>query len=251
MLVICSGGRINWLTSRASARRKVVRSRSVYRLGKSSSPTRLVPIMLVILLCGLVYLIVLRDGGRLALGPCTPGNEGIAAGISGEAKELLRTHNFEASPKAIGDLQAGIVDPRLVATLQAVTEEHRICVDTFKEGHYFLPGVPDGPLIPNSYGNAGGLPNTHYYGRAADIRRVDGKPVQSNATDPDVLDIGKILTAIPPQERPDQIIGPAEWTEALGRSREEGWILDSDQLELHEDHLHIGYTTYQETKNAE
>src|ERR687886_221191 len=166
--------------------------------------------------------------------------QGAAEGVSGEAKELLETPNFEASPKAIGDLEAGSVDERLVAALQVVAEEHRICVDAFKEGHYFLPGVKDGPFIPASYGDAGGLPNTHYYGRAVDIRKVDGKPVRGNGTDPGVLDVGEVLVGIPPQRRPDQIIGPSDWTKALGYSRREGWILDTDQLELHEDHLHIG-----------
>ena len=137
-----------------------------------------------------------------------------------------------------------------MAALQTITEEHRICVDAFKEGHYFLPGVPDGPFIPTSYGEAGGLPNTHYYGRAADIRRVDGKPVRGNSSDPDVLSVGEILAGLPPQERPDQIIGPKNWAQALGRSRQEGWVLDEDQLKLHEGHLHVGYALEDGTQNA-
>jgi hypothetical protein len=164
--------------------------------------------------------------------------------------ELLETRNFEASRKAIGDLKGGIVDERLVTSLQAITEEHRVCVDAFKEGHYFLPGVPDGPLIPDSYGNAGGLPNSHYYGRAVDVRRVNGKSVSGNGADPDVLDIGEIISRVPPQERPDQIIGPESWAEALGRSSEEGWILDEDQLERHKDHIHLGYIRHDGTWNT-
>ncbi len=202
------------------------------------------------MLCGMVFVVFLRDGGRLALGPCTPGRAGVAEGASGGAKELLETPNFEASPKAIGDLKDGIVDPRLVSTLRTVAEEHRICVDAFKEGHYFLPGIPDGPLIPDSYGNAGGLTNTHYYGRAADIRRVDGKPVRGHGDDPDILDVGETLAKIPPQQRPDQIIGPSSWARGLGRSYREGWILDADQLKLHEDHLHIGYLSDDGTWNT-
>jgi len=207
-------------------------------------------VVAAVLLCGLVLLIIFGDIGRLALGPCTPGREGAAEGASGEVKELLETPNFEASSKAIGDLKAEIVDPRLVATLQVVAEKHRICVDAFKEGHYFLPGAPDRPLIPDSYGDAGGLPNTHYYGRAADVRRVDGKPVRGNGSDPDVLDVGETIAGIPPQQRPDQIIGPPSWTKALRRSYEEGWILDADQLKLHENHLHIGYISDDGTHNT-
>ncbi len=204
----------------------------------------------VAMLCALVALFILWESGRLALGPCVPGREGAAEGVSGEAGALLETRNFEASPKAVGDLKSGIVDERLVTTLQAITEEHRVCVDTFKEGHYFLPGVPDGPLIPEGYGDAGGLPNSHYYGRAVDIRRVNGKPVRGNSTDPDVLDIGESISRIPPQERPDQIIGSETWAETLGRSSEEGWILDEDQLERHEDHIHLGYISEDGTWNT-
>ena len=204
-----------------------------------------------VLLCGLMFLVVLWDSGRLAWGPCTPGREGAGEGVSGGTKDLLETRNFEASPRAIGDLKAGAVDERLVNALQAVTEGHRVCVDAFKEGHYFLPGVPDGPLIPDNYGDAGGMPNTHYYGRAADIRRVDGKPVRNNGEDPTVLNVGEIIADIPPQERPDQIIGPPSWTESLGRSAQEGWVLDDDQLTLHEDHLHIGYRSEDSTSNTQ
>lgn len=223
----------------------------MYRVKKSPRRARLAWVVGAVLLCGLlVSLIVFGDGGRLALGPCTPGRAGAAEGVSGGAKELLETSNFEASPKAIGDLEAGVVDPRLVSTLRTVAEEHRICVDAFKEGHYFVPGVPDGPLIPDSYGEAGGLPNTHYYGRAADIRRVDGKPVRGNGGNSGVLSVGETIAGIPSGERPDQIIGPSSWTEALGRSYGEGWILDPDQLALHEDHLHIGYRSEDATQNT-
>jgi hypothetical protein len=203
------------------------------------------------LLGGLVFLILFDDVGRLSLGPCVPGREGAAEGASGGAGQLLETRNFEASQRAIGDLRDGAVDERLVTTLQTVAEEHRICVDAFKEGHYFLPGVEDGPLIPEGYGKAGGLPNTHYHGRAADIRRVNGRPVRGNGADPEVLDVGRTLANIPPQQRPDQIIGPRGWTEALDRSRREGWILENDQLALHEDHLHLGYTSEGETLNTQ
>ncbi|MEJ7872148.1 MAG: hypothetical protein WKF67_07795 [Rubrobacteraceae bacterium] len=183
-------------------------------------------------------------------GQCPTGFGWGTPGGAGEAKELLEDQNFEASPAAVRDLEAGIVDERLVSSLQAATEEHRVCVTAFKEGHYFLPGVPESTVIPGGYGEAGGLPNTHYYGRAADIRQVDGKSVRGNGADPDVVDVGEILAGIPPEQRPDQIIGPPDWTETLGRSRNEGWVLNSDQLDLHEDHIHIGYRAEDSTSNT-
>ncbi|MBA2442241.1 MAG: hypothetical protein H0V53_07540 [Rubrobacter sp.] len=143
-----------------------------------------------------------------------------------------------------------MVDERLVSALLAVSEDHGICVDAFKEGHYFLPGVEDGPEIPEGYGEAGGLPNTHYFGRAADIRWVKGEAVGDRATDPGVLGIGETLRGLPPGERPDQIIGPPAWTETLGYDYEEGWVPDEDQVELHDGHLHVGYTSQTGTRNV-
>jgi hypothetical protein len=175
---------------------------------------------------------------------------GGARTTSTNVRKLLENSNFGATPQAADDLKRGVVDERLVATLGTLTQDHRICVQTFKEGHYFLPGVPDGPRIPKGYGKAGGLPNTHYFGRAADVWWVDGKPVEGNATDPDVLDVGKRLAGISPERRPDQIIGPPSWSRALDYGREEGWVLASDQLKLHKDHIHLGYVDGQGTQNS-
>jgi hypothetical protein len=134
------------------------KGRAVVRGKRVSCLRRLVSVMVAAaLLGGLVFLISFGGAGRLALGPCVPGREGAAEGASGGAGELLETRNFEASQRAIGDLRDGAVDERLVTTLQTVAEEHRICVDAFKEGHYFLPDVEDGPLIPEGYGKAGAL----------------------------------------------------------------------------------------------
>jgi hypothetical protein len=156
-------------------------------------------------------------------------------------RKLLKSPDFGATPQAVGDLERGVVDQRLVAALRVLSREHRICVQAFKAGHYFMPGVPDGPRIPEGYGKAGGLPNTHYYGRAADVWWVDGKPVEGNATDPGILEVGKILAGIPARSRPDQIIGPPRWTKTLGYGPKRGWVLAPDQLKLHKDHIHIGY----------
>ena len=169
--------------------------------------------------------------------------------VSGEVRALLEDPNFGASRAAVEDLRAGIVDERLVRALLAITEEHRICADAFKEGHYFLPGVEDGPFIPEGYGEAGGLPNTHYYGRAVDIWDVDGKPIEGNGDDPAVRDVGRILAGLGRDERPDQIIGPPGWTRALDRTYEEGWVLARDQTELHRDHIHLGFTRENGTTN--
>lgn len=165
-------------------------------------------------------------------------------------RKLLRNPDFGASGEAAEDLRRGVVDPRLVEALRTISQDHTICVDVFKEGHFFIPGVEDGPRIPDGYGEAGGLPNTHYFGRAADIRHVAGEPVEGNASGQEVLDVGRTLADLPAGRRPDQIIGPEEWTNELGFGYEEGWILDKDQLDLHDKHIHLGYLRERGTRNV-
>lgn len=219
-----------------------------------------------VLLCGFVLLALnpkrLGDGLSSSSPVRCPGGfdgldiefggffEGDEEPVRPEVRELLDDPNFGASSQAAQDLEAGIVDPRVVGALKAVAAEHEICVDVFKTGHYFIEGVEDGPVIPDGYGEAGGLPNTHYFGRAADIWDVDGKPVEGNGDDPDVQNVGWILAGLPPEQRPDQIIGPSAWNERLDRSRREGWILEQDQIELHEDHIHIGFREENGTQNT-
>jgi hypothetical protein len=56
---------------------------------------------------------------------------------------------------------------------------------------------------------------------------------------------------MPPKRRPDQIIGPPRWTRTLGYGRDEGWVLATDQLKLHKDHIHLGYMEGQGTQNTQ
>ena len=77
---------------------------------------------------------------------------------------------------------------------------------------------------------------------------MDGKSVRGNATNPDLLKVGKLLGSIPPKRRPDQIIGPPRWAGSLGYGRQRGWVLAPDQLKLHKDHIHIGYVDEQGTQ---
>lgn len=232
------------------------------KFGSSPAPARVLAAAVALAAMFLVASCGPPDGlGRENLNPACP--PGMGRGIldpgflgpdddrGGPAvRKLLENPDFGASGDAAEDLRSGVVDPQLVATLRTVADQHRICVDVFKEGHFFIEGVEDGPRIPDGYGRAGGLPNTHFFGRAADIRYVDGEPVEGNGSGPEVLGVGRVLADIPRDRRPDQIIGPEEWTRELGFGYEEGWILDQDQLDLHDEHVHLGYIRENGTRNT-
>jgi len=183
--------------------------------------------------------------GGLAQAPCNPenggglGGSGGAAGGSGDAKELLADPNFGGSDEALSDLESGIVDPRLIATLQAITAEHKIYVSVFATGH------PYGATIPG--GSAGaGAQNTHKnpMGNAGDISVIDDRSVLDTGPNGPVNSVGGILLGLDPRTRPDEIIGPTGWVEAIGSpSREDGFISDPGLTSVHENHLHLGYPT--------
>jgi hypothetical protein len=130
------------------------------RSRKNSSPLgRLVSALAAVaVLLGGASLLFLEGGRELVPGRCPTGLFGPSTeGVSDETSQLLENPNFEATPAAVRDLRAGVVDSRLVGALRTVAEEHQVCVVAFKEGHRFLPGVEDGPLIPEGYGEAGVL----------------------------------------------------------------------------------------------
>jgi collagen type III alpha len=184
-----------------------------------------------------------RTGGGSGGASTLNGGEQTAPG-SGDASDLLDHPNFEASPGSEGDLRSGIVDERLVAALQAITEEHAIYVSAIRTDH------PFGPTIPEGYIGASGVPNSHYYGRAADIAEVDGRPVEGNGTSEAVLDVGRILAGIPPGERPDEIVGPPEWQAELGYPREAGFITDPGLNAAHSNHVHVALQSGSGTVNT-
>lgn len=151
----------------------------------------------------------------------------------GSAEDLLNHPNFDGSPGSISDLQGGQIDSKLIATLMRIVEKHSIYVTAMISDH------PYGKELPPELG---GGPNSHAYGLTADIAQVDGKDVASAQTDPDVIDVGKIILSIPPADRPTEVIGPTAWTAELGVTREDGFITDSAFTEAHYDHLHVGYS---------
>jgi hypothetical protein len=177
---------------------------------------------------------LLPSSPQPATGPTEPGDPSSAPTLgSGKVEDLLNSPNFVASPEAEQDLRNGIVDARLISLLQAITEKHAIRVSVFKTGHPYGEyleeiGLPD-------------VPNSHWTGKTVDIPEVDGKPVMGNGTDPDVLDVGRMIFALPLGSRPDEVIGPPDWTAELGYGREDGLITDPGLSQAHQDHLHVGW----------
>lgn len=141
----------------------------------------------------------------------------FAVGTAGqEAEALLRNPRVSLSANARADLEAAIVDDRLVRLLGWIAKRHSISVGVFKTGHH-------------KYVRGTDRVSNHYYGRAADITVVDGVSV-NNASLPAgqvVLDIAVLEGSL----RPDEVGHPFQGI------RFAGGFADAD----HSGHIHLGF----------
>ena len=146
--------------------------------------------------------------------PAQFGREGTGGPPSSQTLALLRDPNVVLSPAGRADLNAGRIDPRVVAVLARVAQTHAIVVG---------PICSDHPKF-----NPGGGVSNHYWGRAADISAVDGAPVgPPNET---AYAVALSLASLPASYRPSEVGTP--W--AINAP---GFFTDS----AHQDRLHLGF----------
>ena len=115
------------------------------------------------------------------------------------------------------DLTTGALDPRIMALIGAITQEHELTA----------LGAALRPLRTDASGNV----SNHFFGRAMDIAEVDG--VSCTDTSPDAP-CGELATTL------SQITGPLHPTELI-------YCYDVDgpgpafALPDHCDHVHVGF----------
>jgi hypothetical protein len=115
--------------------------------------------------------------GRRLLDPAQFGVEGTGGPPSPETLALLGNPKVAFNATGVADLQAGRIDPRIVAVLTKLAEAHTLTVG---------PMCSDGPKF-----TAGGSVSMHYLGRGVDIAAIDGVPVINGPgyfTDPSTQD---------------------------------------------------------------
>lgn len=141
--------------------------------------------------------------------------------ITADVSRLLSHPNVQLDPRARADLEAGIVDPRLVASLNAAADAgFELGVGVARTGHsQFVAGT-------NSVSN-------HWYGRAVDIHSVNGAAVHDGNTGAWAL--AWFFLSLPGGARPDELGHP--WGGDPALMGQLGSFSDAD----HEDHLHIGW----------
>lgn len=129
--------------------------------------------------------------------------------------DLLSNPRITLTSNARADLEAGIVDSRIVALLDALSRRYSLGITVFKTGH--------------SMRTRSGSISNHYYGRAVDISFVGGTAVEvSNLAARRV--VGS-LARLRGQWRPTEVGHP------FPDLRFAGAFHDTD----HRDHIHIGF----------
>ena len=118
---------------------------------------------------------------------------------------------------ALEDLENGMVDPRIVGLIGAISQRHQITISSLRSDH-------------SMYTVSGGVSN-HYYGRAMDIAVVDGVSCTDVSPSAPCAQLAITLSQLPAPAMPSELIycfdvdGPGP---AFARSD-------------HCDHIHAGY----------
>lgn len=146
------------------------------------------------------YGVITLDGLLLAAGP----------------NDILRNPRITLTANARADVEAGRVDARVLALVDAISRRYPIGISVFKTGHSKY--VKNSDRISN-----------HYYGRAVDISFVGGEPVDvSNAAAGQAV---AFLANLFGRVRPDEIGHPFAGFEFVGG------FTDAD----HGSHIHFGF----------
>ena len=97
--------------------------------------------------------------------PAQFGGEGTGTGgpPSAEALALLKNKNVVLDDVGIKDIKDGRIDPRVIAVLTKLSQEHKITVSCMCSDH--------------SKFTAGGSVSNHFFGRGLDIAAIDGEIV--------------------------------------------------------------------------
>jgi len=131
-------------------------------------------------------------------------------------QDLLANPNLTLPEGARADLEAGVVDPRLVIMLTKLSEKHQISLSVIKTGH--------GQYVAGTTSES-----NHFRGRGIDISYVDGQIVRPDS--PAARILAEELGSMGPPLVPDEIGSPF----SIGSGPP--YFTDG----AHQDHIHVGF----------
>ena len=142
------------------------------------------------------------------------GLDGTGSAVTPEVKALLDNPKVTLDPDGVADLKAGKIDPRVVAVLTKLAQDHEITVTSMCSDH---------PRM-----SASGNVSNHAFGRGLDIGTVDGELVRPDS--PAAREVAAALAELDPEYRPNEVGTPF----AIAAP---GYFTDAG----HQDHIHLGF----------
>ena len=146
--------------------------------------------------------------------PSEYGLDGTGGKPTPEMEALLKNKNITFDATGIADIKAGKIDPRVIAVMTKLSEDHKITVTCMCSDH--------------SRATAGGSISNHSLGRGLDIGTIDGEIVRPNSAA--ARELASELSQLPEEYRPNEIGSPF----AIAGP---GYFTDS----AHQDHIHLGF----------
>lgn len=136
--------------------------------------------------------------------------------VAASPSQVLTNPRITMTANARSDVEAGVVDARILALLDAISRRFPIGISVLKTGHSKYVAGTD--RISN-----------HFYGRAVDVSFVAGAPVSSS--NHAAREVVMFLAGLGAAVGPDEVGNPFGHLEFLGG------FTDGD----HADHIHIGF----------
>jgi hypothetical protein len=103
---------------------------------------------------------VLQDAESMA-GSCQVKTVAYSVALPGPTNAPINWGNVELSNSLeMVDIQSGVIDPRILGILGAISQQHTIRISALRSDH-------------SNFASSGNVSN-HYYGRAMDIAAIDG-----------------------------------------------------------------------------
>jgi membrane-bound lytic murein transglycosylase B len=160
---------------------------------------------------------VLADAEQLE-GKCQTSAADWSLSLPGTVGAPIDWDNLTLSNELeLNDITSGTLDPRIVALIGAITQQHQLTISALRSDH-------------SEYTTSGNVSN-HYFGRAMDIAAVDGVSCTDTAVNAPCAELGRTLAYLPAPAHPTELI----------------YCFDLDgpgpafALPDHCDHVHAGY----------
>jgi hypothetical protein len=139
------------------------------------------------------YVEEVLDEAAPLTGKCRVKTVAYSIALPGPTAVPINWENVELSNSLeMWDLQQGLIDPRVMTLIAAISQNHQITISSLRSDH-------------SMYTTSGNVSN-HFHGRAVDIAAIDGVSCTLVTPDGPCGRMAQALALLPPGQRPTELI---------------------------------------------